>query len=37
MTIKQPTKFIELCIAVKILKGFTFSTKARLCLMENLS
>lgn len=24
---KLPTKFIELCIAVKILKGFTFSTK----------
>ena len=22
-----PTKFIELCIAVKILKGFTFSTR----------
>ena len=32
-----PTKFIELCIAVKILKGFTFSTRARHCLMENLS
>ena len=32
-----PTQFIELCIAVKILKGFSFSTRVRHCLMENLS
>ena len=32
-----PTQFIKLCIAVKILKGFTFSTRVRHCLMENFS
>ena len=33
----QPTKFMELCIAVKTLKGFTFHTRLRLYVMENLS
>ena len=30
-------KIYDLCIAVKILKGFTFNTRPRLCLMENPS
>ncbi len=32
-----PTQFIELCIVVKILKGFTFGTRQRLCLVEYLA
>ena len=31
------SKLKKSCIAVKILKGFTFSTRPRLCLMESLS
>lgn len=31
------TKILESCIAVKILKGFAFSTRQGLCLMANLS
>jgi hypothetical protein len=32
-----PTKFIELYIVVKNLKGFTFSTRQRLCLVGYLA